>query len=90
MTLIGMSVIPGMWGWLLPGSVAKLLRVPWPDVLPPGRLATEVLDPALLTRGLATQDDLYPPADQSALPGDGRGEKRGIRRRESGFHHDER
>ena len=52
----------------MPGSVAKSVRVPWPDRLPPGRLATEVLDPALLTSGLATQDDLYPPQDQSDLP----------------------
>jgi hypothetical protein len=50
------------------GSVAKSLRVPWPDEMPPGRLAVEVLDPAILTRGLATQEDLYPQADQSDLP----------------------
>lgn len=49
----------------MPASVARLLRVPWPDDLPPGPLAVQVIDPALLTRGLATQDDLYPPADQS-------------------------
>jgi hypothetical protein len=49
----------------MPGSVAKSMRVPWPDELPPGRLSTEVVDPTILTRGLATQDDLYPSADQS-------------------------
>jgi hypothetical protein len=49
----------------MPGSVAKSLRVPWPDDLPPGRLSNEVVDPAILTRGLASQEDLYPPADQS-------------------------
>jgi hypothetical protein len=49
----------------MPGTVAKSLRVPWPDVLPPGRLSVEVVDPAILTRGLATHDDLYPQADQS-------------------------
>jgi hypothetical protein len=49
----------------LPGSVAKGVRVPWPDRLPPGPLATQVVDPAILTAGLATADDLYPPADQS-------------------------
>ena len=49
----------------MPGTVAKSLRVPWPDVLPPGRLSMEVVDPAILTRGLATHDDLYPQADQS-------------------------
>jgi superfamily II DNA/RNA helicase len=52
----------------MPGSVAKSLRVPWPDDLPGGRLTTEVIDPAILTRGLATQDDLYPQADQSDVP----------------------
>src|SRR5688572_30312151 len=52
----------------MPGSVAKSMRVPWPDELPPGRLSLEVLDPALLTRGLATQEDLYPQADQSDVP----------------------
>jgi len=49
----------------MPGSVAKLVRVPWPDVLPPGRLALEIVDPAILTAGLATHDELYPPRDQS-------------------------
>lgn len=52
----------------MPGSVAKLMRVPWPDDLPPGKLTLEVIDPAILTRGLATQEDLYPQADQSELP----------------------
>jgi superfamily II DNA/RNA helicase len=52
----------------MPGSVAKSLRVPKPDELPPGRLSTEIVDPAILTRGLATHDDLYPPADQSDVP----------------------
>ena len=52
----------------MPGSVAKSVRVPWPDELPPGRLAVEVVDPAILTRGLAAHEDLYPPADQSDLP----------------------
>ncbi|MDB5324874.1 MAG: putative ATP-dependent helicase, partial [Phycisphaerales bacterium] len=49
----------------MPGSVAKSLRVPWPDDLPPGRLSNEVVDPAIVTRGLAAHEDLYPPADQS-------------------------
>ncbi len=52
----------------MPGSVAKSLRVPKPYEMPPGRLATEVVDPAILKRGLATLDDLYPPADQGDLP----------------------
>jgi hypothetical protein len=29
----------------MPGSVAKSLRVPWPDQLPPGRLSIEVSIP---------------------------------------------
>ena len=33
-----------------------------------GRLAIEVVDPAILTRGLAAHEDLYPQADQSDLP----------------------
>jgi superfamily II DNA/RNA helicase len=51
----------------IPGSVARSVRVPWPDRLPPGPLATEIVDPAILTAGLATLDDLYPPADQSDI-----------------------
>jgi hypothetical protein len=49
----------------MPGSVARGVRVPWADRLPPGKLTTEVIDPAILTAGLATAEDLYPPADQS-------------------------
>lgn len=49
----------------MPGSVAKSLRVPPPEDLPPGKLSTEFVDPAILTRGLAAHEDLYPPADQS-------------------------
>ena len=52
----------------MPGSVAKSMRVPWPGDLPPGRLSIEVVDPAILTGGLATQEDLYPQADQSDIP----------------------
>ena len=52
----------------MPGSVAKSVRVPWPSELPPGRLAVEVIDPAILTRGLATAEDLYPQADQGDVP----------------------
>jgi hypothetical protein len=40
--------------------------------MPPGPLATQTVDPALLLRGLATQEDLYPTADQSDLPPDQR------------------
>lgn len=52
----------------MPGSVAKSVRVPWPDELPPGRLSNEVIDPMILTSGLATQEDMYPQADQSDIP----------------------
>ena len=52
----------------MPGSVAKSLRVPWPDQMPPGKLATQTIDPLVLSRGLVAHDDLYPPADQSELP----------------------
>lgn len=44
----------------MPGSVAKLVRVPQPDELPPGPLAKERLDDELIQRGLATSDELYP------------------------------
>src|SRR5205085_1395830 len=36
----------------MPGSVAKSVRVPWPGELPPGPLATQIVDPAILTSGL--------------------------------------
>ncbi len=49
----------------IPGSVAKSVRVPWPDDLPPGKLALETVDPAVLTRGILAADDLYPPRDQA-------------------------
>jgi superfamily II DNA/RNA helicase len=49
----------------MPGSVAKSVRVPWPDRLPPGPLALEVVDPAVVSAGLIPAEDLYPPADQS-------------------------
>lgn len=52
----------------MPGAVARLVRVPWPGDLPPGRLTTEIVDPALLTSGVLAQEDLYPPEDQGDLP----------------------
>ncbi|HEX8915597.1 MAG TPA: helicase-related protein, partial [Humisphaera sp.] len=52
----------------MPGSVAKSVRVPWPDDMPPGPLATEVIDPAILTSGIASHEDLYPTADQRDIP----------------------
>ncbi|GAF92534.1 unnamed protein product [marine sediment metagenome] len=42
----------------MPGSVARLVRVPRQRDLPPGPLATTRLDPQLLRLGLATQDEL--------------------------------
>ena len=52
----------------MPGSVARHVRVPWPDDLPPGQLSTDIVDPAIVTAGIATHDDLYPQGDQSHLP----------------------
>jgi hypothetical protein len=40
------------------------VRVPKKDVLPNGRLATERLDPMLLTMGLATVDELVPKTEE--------------------------
>lgn len=42
----------------MPGSVARLVRVPGPDQLAPGPLATTRLDSQLLTLGLATVAEL--------------------------------
>jgi len=42
----------------MPGSVAKHVRVPWPEDMPPGPLATTRLDSTLLTMGLATAEQL--------------------------------
>ena len=44
----------------VPGSVARHVRVPPPDRLPPGWLASNRLDIELVQRGIATHDDLYP------------------------------
>jgi hypothetical protein len=54
----------------MPGTVARSVRVPRPDELPPGKLTTEIVDPQILTRGLAAQEDLYPPpvSEQLELP----------------------
>lgn len=42
----------------MPGSVARYVRVPWPEDLPPGPLATTRLDVELLRLGLATLEEL--------------------------------
>jgi len=47
----------------MPGSVARLVRVPSIEDLPPGRLATERLDMQLIQRGVLTADELYPTWD---------------------------
>jgi len=45
----------------MPGSVARSVRVPWPQDLPPGNMTLEMLDPELLRSGLYTHDEMYPP-----------------------------
>jgi hypothetical protein len=67
----------------IPGNVARLVRVPPPEELPPGPLATGRLDPLLLQLGLASQEELYgrPPresdsGDESDEPG--RSRRRGM------------
>lgn len=54
----------------LPGSLLPHVRVPQPDVLPPGPLATGYVDQELIARGLATHEELYPPPEDD---GDRRG-----------------
>lgn len=44
----------------VPGSILPLVRVPWPDELPPGPLARYRLDLELMQRGLVTQRELDP------------------------------
>jgi superfamily II DNA/RNA helicase len=59
----------------MPGTVARYVRVPKPDQLPPGPLATLRLDERLLQLGLASQEELIGRApDPDAAPqrrGDG-------------------
>jgi superfamily II DNA/RNA helicase len=42
----------------VPGTVARLVRMPKLEEMPPGTLATTKLDPQLLTLGLATPEEL--------------------------------
>jgi superfamily II DNA/RNA helicase len=42
----------------LPANISRLVRVPPPDILPPGPLATERLHPRLLELGLATASEI--------------------------------
>jgi superfamily II DNA/RNA helicase len=57
----------------MPGSVARLVRVPKPEEMPPGPLATTRLDPELLALGLATPEQLGArPAEDDEEPKDRR------------------
>ena len=47
----------------LPRSLGRSVRVPPRDELPPGPLAMDFLDVQLLTKGLATQDELTGSSD---------------------------
>ncbi len=44
----------------LPRSILSQVRVPPPEQLPPGPLARQWLDDQIVTRGLASLDELYP------------------------------
>jgi superfamily II DNA/RNA helicase len=52
----------------LPGSLLRHVRVPNPERLPPGPLARERIDLAVVARGLLPAGDLYPPFDPEARP----------------------
>jgi hypothetical protein len=47
----------------LPKALIRSVRVPNPEKMPPGPLARNYLDNELVTRGLITAGDLYPPWD---------------------------
>ncbi|MEM9703496.1 MAG: helicase, partial [Planctomycetota bacterium] len=56
-----------------PGSTARAVRVPQPEFMPPGPLATGYIDPELIDRGVLSPDELYPPPpdeDDARLAGD--------------------
>ena len=48
----------------LPPSMGPSIRVPKQDALPNGRLASERLDPMLISMGLATVDELMPKTEE--------------------------
>jgi len=54
----------------LPRSLLRHVRVPSPERLPPGPLARERIDLAVVARGLLPPGDLYPPFDPEARPED--------------------
>jgi superfamily II DNA/RNA helicase len=45
------------------GSIQRLVRVPPPEVMPPGPLARERIDEELIRRGILTAEELYPQRD---------------------------
>ena len=47
----------------MPGSIIAQVRVPLPDQLPPGPLATTRLNPLLLSRGLVLPEEIEVPPD---------------------------
>lgn len=47
----------------LPRSLIRAVRVPNPDRMPPGPLALNLVDPAIISRGILPPGDLYPPFD---------------------------
>ena len=51
-----------------PGSAVKLCRVPQPEFMPPGPLATGFLDDELIARGLLSPAELYPNSEETEDP----------------------
>ena len=51
-----------------PKGLLRHCRVPQPLFLPPGPLAKEVVDPAILTRGILSHEELYPRPPQDGDP----------------------
>ena len=45
----------------MPGSVARYVRVPFPQDLPPSESTMELIDTPILKNGLLTEEDMYPP-----------------------------
>jgi hypothetical protein len=48
----------------MPRPILRYVRVPWPDRLPPGPLATTRLDPDLVQRGLIVARPVLPPGEE--------------------------
>ncbi|XZE54399.1 DEAD/DEAH box helicase [Planctomycetaceae bacterium SH139] len=57
----------------VPGTVARLVRVPKYDEMPAGTLAQTRLDPRLLQLGLATMEELGSPKDEEEEDNGGKG-----------------